>query len=372
MDISINQSQKYSNRRIVLGILYNRQQLTRREISEECGLSLPTVTQTVRELMDMGYVNDAGLQESTGGRRASVSSICTESHYSLGISISKHHVRFSLLNLGRDVLAKAGFRMVFYDTSEYWEDLRSRVASFLSFNGVAERKDLSIGISFPGIINKKTLMLDFAPSLDVDSVRLSKLKNYFGENVIVDNDAVLAAKAEMWFKPQQDPAVYLLLNRGVGGALITRDSEPFGPRAGEFGHMIIENNGKPCHCGNRGCLETYCSSSVIADSYDMKTLKEFFRDLDQGVDRCEKIWDEYLDHLVIGIHNLHCIFDCNVIIGGEMTQFIEEHASDLNRRLMKMSIFTDEHPYVKMSNYGEFDSAIGAALQGIERFIDNL
>ena len=363
---------KPSNRRIVLGILYNRQQLTKRELAEESGLSLPTVTQTVRELTEMGLVTEAGLQESTGGRRAAVSSICTGSRISVGISITRHHVRFALLDLGREVLAKAGHNMRFSDTAAYWEDVRARMDAFLNYNGLAEHTHLSVGISFPGIVDKQSFTLEFAPTLRSGSLRLSRLRTLFGENVMVDNDAVLAAKAEIWFKPLAAPAVYLLLNRGVGGALITKDPSPFGPRAGEFGHMIIEKDGRPCECGNRGCFETYCSSGVIADRYDRRTLEVFFHDLDEGNERCREIWEDYLSHLVVGIHNLRCIFDCSVIIGGEMTAFIEERATDLDRRLTEMSIFTDERSYVRMSNYGEFDSAIGAALLGIERFIESV
>ena len=55
-----------------------------------------------------------------------------------------------------------------------------------------------------------------------------------------------------------------------------------------------------------------------------------------------------------------------------MTRFIEARATDLDRRLTEMSIFSDERSYVRISNYGEFDSAIGAALLGIERFIESI
>lgn len=372
MDMTLAPASKPSNRRIVLGILYNRQRLTKKEIAEESGLSLPTVTQTVRELTELGLVTEAGLQESTGGRRAAVSSICAGSRISVGISISRHHVRFALLDLGREVLAKVGYNVVFSDTAAYWEDVRARMDAFLNLNGVADRKRLGIGISFPGIVDKQNLTLDFAPTLRSGSLRLSRLKSLFGEDMMLDNDAVLAAKAEVWFKPLSAPAVYLLLNRGVGGAMITKDPMPFGARSAEFGHMIIEKDGRPCECGNCGCFETYCSSGVIADRYDRRPLEVFFRDLEEGSERCREIWEDYLSHLVVGIHNLRCVFDCNVIIGGEMTCFIEERAADLDRRLREMSIFADERSYVRLSNYGEFDSAIGAALLGIERFIESI
>ena len=374
MDITNNSNPRYSNKRIVLGVLYARQQMTRREISEESGLSLPTVTQTVRELTEMGLVYDAGLQESSGGRRAAITSIRTDALHSVGICISRHHVRFALLDLGKEVLAEASFRTVFSDSPEYWEDIRARVIHFLNDVGIYDLRQVRFGLSFPGIFNSRSFTLEYAPTLETgSSIRLAPLREVFGEGLLVDNDAVLAAKAEVWYKPLQAPAVYLLLNRGVGGALLTGNGKnPFGPRSGEFGHMVIEGGGRECRCGNKGCLEVYCSAAFIADHYDYRPLEDFFRDLRMGSSRCKEIWEEYFSHLVIGVHNLRCIFDCDVIIGGEMTKFIEEYASEFNRHLSEISIFPEATPFVRMSNYGEFDSAIGAALLGIEKFIETI
>ena len=361
-----------SNRQVVLRLLYRNQQLTRKELSEACGLSLPTVAQTLKELEELGLIMDAGHQESSGGRKPSVSSVIPESRYSLGISISKNDIRFAVLNLGKEIVAKASYKVPFSENPQYWQDLRARADTFLSFNKINSSLFLGYGFSFPGIINKSSMTLEFAPTLGIEGLGLAKLKSYFGSGILVDNDAVLAARTELWFKPQGNPAVYLLLNRGVGGALISGTEFPFGARAGEFGHMIIEKNGKECHCGNRGCLETYCSSSCITDSWGNGSLEDFFTDLQRGDRDCVEIWKEYFSHLVTGVNNLRCIFDCDVIIGGEMSRFIEDYADELNRELLRISIFRNDRAYVRFSNYGEFDSAIGAALLNISKFIDTV
>lgn len=363
---------KASNRQLVLRLLYNRQQLTRKEISDACGLSLPTVAQTIKELEELGLTADAGHQASTGGRKPSVSSIVPDSRSSLGISVSKNDIRFALLNLGKEICAKASFKVPFSDSPAYWEDLRARTDSFLRYNYVDSSALLGVGFSFPGIINYRTRTLEFAPTLDADSVRLGKLNTYFGQNVLYDNDAVLAARTEIWFKPQKSPAVYLLLNRGVGGALISSTDCPFGARAGEFGHMVIEMGGKQCRCGNRGCLETYCSSAVLTESGEADSLEGFFSELKLGNENCARIWEDYIAHLVTGVNNIRCIFDSDVILGGEMSRFVEEYSDRLNDELLKRSIFRDDQPYVRFSNYGEFDSAVGAALLNIEKFIDSI
>ena len=87
--------------------------------------------------------------------------------------------------------------------------------------------------------------------------------------VHLDNDANLGALAEVTLGAARDArnAVYVMVSSGIGAGLIV-DGRPYrGGRgmAGEVGHVLVDESGPICRCGNRGCLETYVSGPAISD-----------------------------------------------------------------------------------------------------------
>jgi predicted NBD/HSP70 family sugar kinase len=93
--------------------------------------------------------------------------------------------------------------------------------------------------------------------------------------VFLDHDANCAALGEQIFGKYKDckNVLYILCDRGVGAGLIL-DGEifhGFQGMAGEMGHVSINKYGPLCECGNRGCLELYCSMVALENEY--KSLK---------------------------------------------------------------------------------------------------
>lgn len=95
--------------------------------------------------------------------------------------------------------------------------------------------------------------------------------------LVVENDANAAGFAEIWKSDDLDDAAYLSVSKGVGGTIINKREIVRGHSgfSGEFGHMTIDSNGKKCLCGRRGCLDVYCSTSVLSQYAD-DSLDKFF------------------------------------------------------------------------------------------------
>ena len=361
---------KKINKRSVFNLLYWEKTATKKDLALKLGLSLPTVSQIMKELEEAGLVQTVGTQASSGGRKAKVSSIVNDSFYAVGIGISRHHIRLAALNLGQDVVARARYRKLFVNTPEYWEELAYMVKGFLEENSLTG-DNLGVGMSLPGIVNEETGLVEYTFTLGVESLDIESISTH-GEKglpVLFGRDTVLAGKAEQWFRKSNDSALYLMLNNTVGGSIMFRsESLLLSPRSAEFGHMTIAKGGRLCSCGRRGCFEAYCSSRFLMEESGLP-LDDFFAQL-PGNEKFQKLWDEYLDNLAIGVNNLHAIFDLDVIIGGEMSHHLNGYGPALRAKVAANSLYPTDGTYLHLSNYSEYDAAVGAALLQIEKFLD--
>lgn len=135
----------------------------------------------------------------------------------------------------------------------------------------------AVGIGFPGFIDPATQRIVQSPNLPgLSNVDLSAdLSALIGLPVITENDALAAAYGEFVLAADRSirNLVYLGLGTGVGGGVIL-NGQPFQGQHGvamEVGHIIVVPEGRPCGCGNRGCMEQYASASGVAISYRQAT-----------------------------------------------------------------------------------------------------
>lgn len=130
----------------------------------------------------------------------------------------------------------------------------------------------AVGLGFPGFVRPPNGVITQSPNLpglrDIDLA--TPLQARLGLPVVVENDALAAAYGEFVLSENAPQGlIYLGLGTGVGGGLIA-GGKPFPGEHGvamEVGHVIVEPGGRPCGCGNRGCMEQYASASGVAISY---------------------------------------------------------------------------------------------------------
>jgi len=90
--------------------------------------------------------------------------------------------------------------------------------------------------------------------------------------VVLENAACACALAELWFGRHADNVRHLVavtVSEGIGVGLLLNGQLVHGldSMAGEFGHVVLDENGPPCSCGQRGCLEQYASNSAAVAYY---------------------------------------------------------------------------------------------------------
>jgi len=129
----------------------------------------------------------------------------------------------------------------------------------------------AIGVSSAGIIDTSEGVVVFSPN--VPALRRtplrSMLRERFGKDVSLGNDATLAALGEWEYGLHRSVAdmVYVTVSTGIGGGIISggRLLEGACGAAGEVGHMTIDVDGPECPCGRKGCWEALAAGRALAE-----------------------------------------------------------------------------------------------------------
>ncbi len=359
-----------TNKKKIIKFLYAHHEATKQDIAKGLSLSVPTVSLILKELAERGLVQKTGTMESSGGRKPIANSLVYNAKYSAGIEITQNHLRLVLINLGEEVLFYKVVREPFRNENTYYQKISDYFRAFLTESKIDQNLLLGVGIALPGLFNTKTGLLEYSPTLQVRNLPLHVIARYFSCPVYADNEANLAGFAEIWQMDQVESAVFLSVNKGVGGSIIIGNKVYSGinGRSGEFGHMTVEKGGRTCSCGKKGCLEAYCSTRFLTEP-DFHDIDEFFASVRTGNPSSLEKWDTYLDYLATGINNIRTIFDSDVIIGGEIVPYLKQDCDLLTQKLLPMNSFHEPIDYLHFSRYSDRAGAVGAALLLVDAFL---
>lgn len=156
-----------------------------------------------------------------------------------------------------------------FDTPAHGPDRMDAIVDVV--RTLCERHDLvapPVGVGVAGLVDTDGVVR-FTPNLDWhDEPVRATLRARLGVHLRVENDAAAAAWGEYRVGAARDAtagALMLTLGTGVGGGLVMDGQLVRGARgfAAEFGHMVLDDGGPRCPCGNRGCLEALASGSAI-------------------------------------------------------------------------------------------------------------
>lgn len=191
----------------------------------------------------------------------------------------------------------------------------------------------------------------------------------------LEHDSKSATFLELWNHPDLDDAVIFLLNRNLGGGIITNHQIHQGSsmHSGTIEHMCVNPNGPLCYCGNRGCLETYCSANSLEQAAGLP-IKEFFPLLREGnSQQLTQLWEDYLNHLAFAMKNLNLIIDAPIIISGYLAPyFTKEDIDRLTERINASTPFAIDREQILVGTHGQYTPAIGAALFYVEQFLQTV
>jgi glucokinase-like ROK family protein len=269
-----NGGAKYINRLNkvkVLKIVRSAETLSRADISKISGLSAPTVSRIIEDLLAEGLVREVGEGESQGGRPPTLLKFSDRRNFIIGVDLGTTHIYAVLSDFDAKIVAEVrtathieeGFAGVMERTSDV-------IAALIGEPSVADKRIYGVGLAVAGLINRKRNIVEFSPDFhwqDVDVVEsLSRAHPY---PIILDNVTRVMALGEMWYGLGKRFKNLICVNvgYGIGAGIIISGRPLYGPLglAGEFGHITLEKDSPDqCDCGNFGCLEALASGNAIA------------------------------------------------------------------------------------------------------------
>lgn len=251
-------------------------QISRAELTSLMGLNRSTIAGLVGELESLGVSergSPVGGARQGAGRPSAEVRIAAEGPYVIAVDLGVDRAVVARVGLGGQVLQRVQAPM--HHDGEAWQ-VGAAVAGLI--RRVVEDAPptaplVGVGISVPGMVRRSDGLIRLAPNLEWHDVSFGGIVlAALGLDVPVSlaNDADLGALAEhrRGAGVGIDDLIYVSGNVGVGAGVITGGHrlEGAGGYAGEVGHLRFNPEGRPCHCGNRGCWETEVGGHAIAEA----------------------------------------------------------------------------------------------------------
>ncbi len=353
------------------------------DLSRELGLSVPTLTKVVSELIDEDLVCDLGKQGGTGGRRPNIYGLNPTAGYLMGVDIRRDAIGMGVINFRGDMLFSRQYDFTIENTRQSLDELCSHINAFIKTSKIARDKILTIGINISGRVNPETgysysyFFFDEKPLTQV-------LRERLGCNVYIENDSRAMTYGEYMhgIGNNEQNLIYLNLSWGFGIGMIVDGKLHYGKSgfSGEYGHFPFFDNEIICSCGKRGCLETEVSGSAVHRQFIEKlqqgNISMLSRQYEQGqpitlrdildaVAKEDMLAIEVLEQIGLSlgraIAGLINMFNPDtVILGGTLSEAKDYLLHPIKSAINKYALnFVSKDTAIKVSQLGESAGLIG-------------
>lgn len=271
------QSSAPYNRRIVLDVIRRQGSVSRKEIVDSVSLSPQTVANITQDLESIGLIVSRRLKGESRGQPPIAFELNPNGGSSIGISLWQGGASAALINLAGDVVKR---REVEFDARKQRQVLSSmlEVITDLAARSASAASPWGVGVALPGPMAGTDISFVGPTTLEgwTDLSILDELRDRTGLHVYYSVDSVAGALGEALFGVAKslDNFFYLHFGAGLGGTLFVNRSPYKGANgnANEIGHIPVVPDGKPCYCGNRGCLERYVSLHSLSEALDLRII----------------------------------------------------------------------------------------------------
>ena len=253
------QDTRTTNRRLVLQSLLRSAGLSRADLAVATKLTPATISYLVGDLIEDGLVEELGRGPAKIGRPSILVGVKADARSIVCVDLSDASAfRAAVVDLTGGISRRSEIPIGNATGTDAVRLVEEIIADSIA---AASSPLLGIGIGTPGVVTPDGTVAEADNLRWFDLDLAERLRHRFGLPVSVANDANTAALAEYSYGTTTQNLMVVRIGRGVGAGIIVNGQQHRGEghAAGEIGHVVVDVDGPPCRCGNRGCLETFVS-----------------------------------------------------------------------------------------------------------------
>jgi glucokinase-like ROK family protein len=389
----------------ILQLIHSGTNNSRLELAKQADLSPSSITAIVQRLIKKGLVVESEPASSQLGRRPIPLQIRRDAGYLVGVDLGSFFLRVVITDVNGEIVYQSKARTEMnVGRKRVLEKTFLCIRQAIRESKVPERSIKGIGIAHSGVIDSDSGVVISLPRpgqmAEWKNVPLKDIfQKEFNLPCLLEDSVRTATIAERRYGAGRDLDNFIYIDVGMGiGAGIFLDGKVYcgaGGKAGEFGHVTVDEHGPLCSCGNNGCLETVASSAAIIQSVrnaieagidsricDLASgdLENISIELIAQAARLDdslayRVLQKSASYIGIGLANLVNLLNPKVMVfGGVLFREIPQLVADPVRRIIKQRALERSAQEVefKVSTLGSEASALGAARLIGERIIGDL
>ncbi len=361
------------NTHLILENIIQEDPISRAMLAQKTGLTKATVSAIVADLMERDLVLEVGSDNTSLGRKPILLSYNAKCGHSISIDLNRTNITLLTSDLrGQNCSLKVYPHEL--NRNLILAQLTSIIEKTISTLSPSTYGVVGIGIGIHGSVYQNEVL--FSPYTPYEDLPFKQyLESHFGIPVHLENEANLSVIGEQTFCYGVPNILGVSVHSGIGVGVILSHNLYTGHNgnAGEFGHTIVERNGRLCPCGNRGCLEQYASERMILQEFSEQHHLDS-TDIDSFIEAYKKndiiaitLMDEFIAYMSIALNNLSATFNPDIIVLN--TSFVSHIPHLIHKLQNRMQSRLSKHCTLVPSGLQDTSILLGATCVCVKHFL---
>lgn len=307
------------NTKLVLETIINNTAISRAAIAKYLGLTKATISAIVQELINKKLVIEIGSDDTSLGRKPILLSLNKKAGYVICVDIGVDTISALLSDLiGEDCSLK---QIKTPKNPTHIVNVLIELIDSMKLPKDSPYNLVGITLGIHGLVDNNHV--SFTPYYQLSGIDLAQsLEKHFGTPIYLENEANLSVIGENTFQYDYANIANISVHSGIGLGIIINHQlyTGYNGRAGEFGHTIIELDGRQCPCGNQGCFEQYVSERTLLNEFAISKGKEeasfdqFQLAYEAGDPDAQKIMNDFIKYMSVGVNNILNAYNPDIVI----------------------------------------------------------
>ncbi|MGX7031353.1 ROK family transcriptional regulator [Vagococcus zengguangii] len=311
------------NEAVILQTIIEHQPISRAELATVTRLNKASVSSITKKLIEEELIIETGIGDSSnvGGRKPIMLMFNPKAALVIGIDVGTNYLNGKLTYLDAETITSFEEKNIKINQQTIKTELANCIEQLLLNVPTTYHGIVGLTAAIHGVVLNEEII--YTPNYDLDQGSMANiLEELVDCPVFIENEANLAALGEYAFTSDSRNLICISIHDGIGAGIVENGVLQTGPhgRAGEIGHSVLFPDGKPCPCGNKGCLEQYASHVTLYEE-----IKQATANATMNSDLVTQLYQEHhpdvivalknnSHYLSIGVNNLISVYDPEVIV----------------------------------------------------------